>query len=142
MSQAIARSRKATDSYMDLIGQFPLRPIRTAAQYAQASKVMDKLAVRGEGNLDAGQRDYLDVLTDLVEAYDDKRHPMPPDNRSPHEKLADLANEAGMSHLQVADVLGVTRAMASHILSGRRHITADHARKLAERFKLDAGYFL
>jgi HTH-type transcriptional regulator/antitoxin HigA len=142
MSRVIIGKHKAPDSYINLIRQFPLRPIRTAAQYAQAGKVLDALAVRGQTGLDAGERDYLDVLTDLVEAYDDKHHPMPRDNRPAHEKLADLVCEAAMDQMQVADVLGVTRAMASHILSGRRRITADHARRLGERFKLEAGYFL
>jgi HTH-type transcriptional regulator/antitoxin HigA len=125
MSRVTTTKHKAADSYMDLIRRFPLRPLRTAAQYAQAAKALDHLAVRGEGGLDTGEH-----------------HPMPRDNRPPNEKLADLAHEAGMSQLQVAEALGVTRAMASHILSGRRRITADHARRLGERFKMEAGYFL
>ncbi|MDB5333129.1 MAG: putative transcription regulator containing domain [Phycisphaerales bacterium] len=139
MSRVTTTKHKAADSYMDLIRRFPLRPLRTAAQYAQAAKALDHLAVRGEGGLDAGERDYLDVLAGLIEAYDDKHHPTPRDNRLPNEKLTDLMREAGMNQLQIAEVLGVTLAMASHILSGRRRITADHARRLGERFKMEAG---
>ena len=46
-----------------------------------AATVMDKLVIRGENDLDQGELDYLAVLTDLIEAYDDHRYPMPSDTR-------------------------------------------------------------
>jgi hypothetical protein len=45
---------------------------------------MEKLAVRGEDDLNADELDYLDVLTGLVEGYDNEHCP----------KLADLTGGA------------------------------------------------
>ena len=70
MSARSAKRAMADRSYMALIRRFPLRPIRTRRQYQAASKVMDQLALRGETELDAGEADYLDVLSDLIEAYE------------------------------------------------------------------------
>jgi HTH-type transcriptional regulator/antitoxin HigA len=60
---------------MELLLQFPLRPIRTKRVYAAATKITDRLAVRGEEDLNKDELDYLDVLTDLVEAYDTANYP-------------------------------------------------------------------
>jgi len=62
--------------YMDLVQEFPLRPLRSGEELAQAIRVIDRLIVRGD--LDSGEQDYLDVLTDLVEKYEAEEHPMPP----------------------------------------------------------------
>jgi HTH-type transcriptional regulator/antitoxin HigA len=145
MSRTIETSRfvtKSTDSYLKLIHQFPLRPIRNRADYAAASKMIDLLAVRGEDDLDRGEMDYLDVLSDLVKAYDDRHCVIPPDTRPPHEKLRSLMEQNGMNQAELASLLGVVRSLASLILSGQRKITVAHAKKLGERFRLDAGYFL
>ena len=130
------------DAYMKLIRRFPLRPIRNVEQYEAASEVLDGLAIQGEGSLDPGEQDYLDVLTDLIEAYDDARCGIPPDNRPPQLKLKSLLQDRGMSHAELAKVLKITRPMATQLLNGKRRITADHARVLATHFKLDVGYFL
>ena len=59
-----------TASYLALVRRFPLRPIRNEKDYEAASEVLDRLAVRDEQTLDAGERDYLETLEMLVEAYD------------------------------------------------------------------------
>jgi HTH-type transcriptional regulator/antitoxin HigA len=133
---------KAPDTYMRLIRRFPLRPIRTSKDYDAAAAVLDTLAVRDESDLDAGERDYLSVLCDLVEAYDDQHHVVESDKRPARQKLAALIAEHNVSTLELARVLGVGRSLASLILTGKRRITADHAKALGARFKLQPGYFL
>lgn len=129
------------DGYMKLIRRFALRPIRNIEQYEAASAVLDELAVRSEEGLERGEQDYLEVLTDLVEAYD-SRTPIPPDDRPPQQKLKSLLEDHNMSHADLARVLKITRPLATLLLGGKRRITADHARILASHFKLDVGYFL
>jgi HTH-type transcriptional regulator/antitoxin HigA len=60
--------RRDNARYLELVRRFPLRPIRTKRDYRLATKVMEELAIRGEDDLNGDERDYLDVLTDLVEA--------------------------------------------------------------------------
>ena len=57
-------------SYFRLIRIFPLRPIRSEREYTEARKVMEGLAVRGEEDLDTGERDYLDGLDAFISSYD------------------------------------------------------------------------
>ena len=136
MSRTIEKPRvivKSPDSYMKLIRQFPLRPIRDKRDYAAAAKMIDVLAVQGEEDLDQGEQDYLAVLSDLIEAYDDEHHVIPPDTRPPHEKLGALMKENGMSQAELSALLNVVRSLASLILSGKRKITISHAKKLGER---------
>src|SRR5437899_9565243 len=63
-------------SYLRLVRKFPLRPLRSEAEYDQAASIVDALAVRPEGSLDRGEQDYLDTLTLLVQAYDAEHNEM------------------------------------------------------------------
>jgi HTH-type transcriptional regulator / antitoxin HigA len=134
------RRHRDADRYLELVRQFPLRPIRTKREYRAATKVMEKLAVRGEDELNADELDYLDVLTGLVEAYDDQHCPEP-DDRTPLQRLRDLLEESGMSTSDLGRLLG-NSGLASQILLGRRELSKAHIRILSRHFKLDAGYFL
>ena len=53
-------------TYLKLVKAFPLRSVRTDTDLAAAQTV-----------LDAGGREYLDALTDLVEWYEAEAHPIP-----------------------------------------------------------------
>ena len=128
------------DRYLELVHQFPLRPIRTKREYAAAAKVMEKLAVRGEDDLNKDELDYLDVLTDLVEAYDDTHYPEP-DEGTPIDRLKALMQESGTSTADLGRLLG-NSGLASQILLGRRQLSKAHIRILSRHFKLDADYFL
>src|SRR5215831_12699183 len=70
----VVRQRSANGwpapTYLALIENFPLRPLRSEREYDNAATILDRLAVRPEGSLDAGEQDYFDTLTLLVEAYD------------------------------------------------------------------------
>jgi HTH-type transcriptional regulator/antitoxin HigA len=129
-------------SYTRLIRQFVLRPIRSKADYERASAILDKLAVRDESTLDAGEADYFETLSLLIEAYDREHYPMPVKGASPLGTLRFLMAQNGMKQIDLAKLLGIGRSAVSMLLAGNRPITADHARRLAERFSVDAGLFL
>src|SRR6266576_6790326 len=59
---------KTEDQYLAIVRQFPLRPLRTDADLDAAVTVIDALLDRPR--LTAPEQDYLDVLSDLVEAYE------------------------------------------------------------------------
>ena len=103
---------------------------------------MNRLVVRKEGTLDAAEQDYLEVLSDVVAAYDEKHFPIPSDDLSSHGSPAAMVSDADMTHGDLAAILGVSRPLASLLANGRRQLTASHIRKLAARFRVDAGYFL
>jgi len=101
---------------------------------------MENLAVRGEDDLNKDELDYLDVLTDLVEAFDAAHYPAP-DEGTPSERLKALLEESGTSTAELGRLLG-NSGLASQILLGRRELSKSHIRILSRHFKLDASYFL
>ena len=126
--------------FFTLVHSFPLRPIREDADYAAAVEVLEGLVTKDEGHLSAVERDYLDALTRFVEDFDDSHYPLDADARSPLERLKALMETAGVTPAGLGDIIG-SRPAASMVLGGRRELSKAQIRKLAEHFKLDAGYF-
>jgi HTH-type transcriptional regulator / antitoxin HigA len=129
-------------SYGRLIRRFVLRPIRSKKDYDRASTILDELAVRDESSLDPGETDYLETLTLLIDAYDREHYPMPMKGASPLDTLRFLVSQNQVKQTELAKVLGIGPSAVSMVLSGTRPITADHARRLGDRFGVDPGLFV
>ena len=128
-------------SYLRLMAEFPLRPIRNGAEYTRAAKIVHRLAMR-EGNLDKGEDAYLEVLEGLVERYDIEHHSMNTDDVSPTRALRTLVEQAGMSVTELGELLG-SKGAASELLSGKRKEPSKaQIARLCARFKVDASAFL
>jgi HTH-type transcriptional regulator / antitoxin HigA len=65
-----------SNTYIELVRAFPLRPIRSDAGLDRATKMIDSLVTRDD--LDSGEEDYLDVLSDLVHTYEAEHDPIAP----------------------------------------------------------------
>jgi HTH-type transcriptional regulator/antitoxin HigA len=129
------------NSYLLLMGQFPLRPIRSGAQYDLAAKIVHRLALR-EGRRDAGEEAYLEVLEAMIERYDREHFPLNSDDVSPTRALRMLVEQAGMSVTELGALLG-SKGAASELLSGKRKEPSKaQIAKLCARFRVDAGLFL
>jgi antitoxin component HigA of HigAB toxin-antitoxin module len=102
-----------------------------------ATEVVDAMAGH---DLAPDQEDYLDVLSDLVQKYEDAHSPVRRRSSTPLERLQYLAEQAGMTASDLGRLLG-NRGLGSLILRGRRQLSKTHIRILAEHFRLDAGYF-
>jgi HTH-type transcriptional regulator / antitoxin HigA len=128
-------------SYLALMAEFPLRPIKNGAEYDRAAKIIHRLALR-EDDLNAGEESYLEVLEALVERYDLERYPVNTDDVSPTQALRMLVEQAGMSVTELGELLG-SKGAASELLSGKRKEPSKaQIAKLSARFKVDAGAFL
>jgi len=136
------RGRVVGDVYLKLVRTFPLRPIRDGAEYEEAGRILNRLLGRPGRKLAAGEWDYLDALVVLAEDYDRKHSRFVPACLPPAEALKYLAEQAQMGPTALGKVLGITHAMASLMLNGKRGISAQAARGLAEHFKVDAGLFV
>ena len=132
-------------SYMALVRRFPLRPIRGEKDYEAASAMLDRLAVRDEQTLDAGERDYLETLELLIEAYDGKRfmtRTAAATSRTPLEWLKALMAAAGTTPGDLQRVLGMSQPQVSLILSGKRGISKANIAKLAAHYHVDPSMFI
>lgn len=128
-------------SYLALMAEFPLVPIRSVAAYDCAAAIIHRLALR-EGKLDAGEEAYLEVLEGLTERYDQQHSAMDAADICPTRMLRMLVEQAGMSVTELGKFLG-SKGAASELLSGKRKEPSKaQIAKLCARFKVDASAFL
>lgn len=126
---------KSRDSYLELVVAFPLATIKSAKHLATAQKVMDHLLARKR--LDAGERIYLETLSDLVEAYEDQQHPI--SAPSDAEMLQHLLDAKGINAIQLSRDTGLAKSTISEVLAGKKRFSRGMIRKLAEYFQVDVG---
>ena len=130
----------APTGYEALIRAHRLRPIRTEAELDRAQRLVNRLAVTA--HLTRGESDYLDVLTKLIEAYEDEHYSIRLRKRSALGALKFLLKEHGMTGSDLGRLLGGPRQLGSAILRGARQLSKTHIRKLADRFRVDPSLFL
>jgi HTH-type transcriptional regulator/antitoxin HigA len=127
------------DPYLDLVRECPLRAIRTKAQYAEATQMASRLAIRGEDTLLPGEQDYLDALMVLIEAYDLAQ--LPWKKTSGVDLVKHLMEQAGMTLEELGKIVG-SRPLASLILLGKREMSKQVMRRLGSHFKVEPGVFM
>jgi HTH-type transcriptional regulator/antitoxin HigA len=130
-----------SESYLALIREFPLRPLRSEEELDAAIAMTHKLIdqkVGGKG-LDEQEFDYLDILSDLIHAYEAKTNPLP--DMDPVRALRHLLEENGITQAQLAEETGLAVTTISEILNGRRNISPKARKALAERFRVSPSLF-
>jgi HTH-type transcriptional regulator/antitoxin HigA len=123
---------KRRDSYLELVLAFPLASIRSERHLHEAQKVMDRLLSRGK--LDQGEEMYLDALSDLVAAYEDEHHAIPP--ASDADMLRHLMDANGVTQAQLSRKTGLPKSSLSEVLSGKKPFSRQMIRVLAAYFKV------
>ena len=130
--------RQRDDSYFALIKQLPLRRIRSEEELDEATEMINALLDRPP--LDAGQRDYLDVLSDLVENYEEEHHPIAAPSDA--EMLSYLLELKDVRQAELGAKTGIAQSTISEVLAGKRQLTRGHIQKLAAFFHVEPGVFL
>ncbi|WP_038014784.1 MULTISPECIES: helix-turn-helix domain-containing protein [Terasakiella] len=115
------------------INEVMVHPLRSEADYDEAIETIEELW-GAEPGTDEGDR--LDVLMDLVEAYESKYHAI--DLPDPIEAIKIRMNDLGMNQNALAEVLGVNSGRASELLNkaNNRKLTLPMIRKLNEALGL------
>lgn len=128
---------KHEDRYLELVKRFPLRPLSSGADLDAAVSVLDSLLDRTD--LSAPESDYLEVLGDLVEAYEAEAVPMRP--VSDADALRFLIEHKGATQTDVAEATGIAGSTISEVLAGKRKLNRAHIGKLARYFNIGPGAF-
>lgn len=137
MTTRIHGTRRPRDTYFELVKRFPLRPIRSERELERAIEVIDSLVDRDD--LDADEQDYLDVLGDLTERYEEEKHPVLPVTDA--EMLAFLIEQKQVTQSCVARATSIAVSTISEVLSGKRRLRREHIARLARFFHVDQGVF-
>ena len=123
--------------YAELLARSLPRPIRTETERARFAETL--LALDDHDDLSPEEEALAEVLTLLIEDYEEKNFPLP--QVSPHESLKALMEERGLKHKDIWPVLG-NKGAATEVLSGRRSISKTQARRLAEFFHVPIDLFV
>lgn len=126
------------DRYMDLVREFPLRPIQNDDQHVRAIAILDQLSDLGERTPD--EHDYFIVLCLIVEDHENSiyEHPEVPGP----EMLRYSMEQAGLTRAQLSEQTGISVQTISDIVNGKRGISPKVRKTLAERFRMPPSSFL
>ena len=123
--------------YAELLAKSLPRPIRTEAERTRFAETL--LALDDRDDLSPEEEALAEVLTLLIEDYEEKNYPLP--QVSPNESLNALMEERGLRHKDIWAVLG-NKGAATEVLSGRRSISKAQAKRLAEFFHVPIDLFV
>ena len=123
--------------YRDLLGKFMPHVIRTEDENERYIHVLQALAVRPR--LTGAERAMMDLLTVLIEQFEEAHYALPP--ASPIEHLREFMAVQG---LKQKDLVGIfpTESIVSEVLHGKRPLTTEHIRRLSERFHVSPELFI
>ncbi len=101
-----------------------IRPIKTEADYQAVLEEIERLF---EAAPDTPEGDRLEILTTLVEAYEEKHYPVPlPD---PIEAIEYFMESRGLSRRDLEPYIG-SRGRVAEILNRKRPLTIEMIRRL------------
>ena len=125
--------------YARLANRIVVRAIETEQEYDRMVAAVEHLMDKGEDRLSPEESALLETIAILIQAYDDRHHPLP--SVAPNEMLAYLMETSGRTAKDLLPVLG-TRGRVSEVLSGKRSISKEQAKKLASVFKVTVDLFI
>ncbi len=113
-----------------------IRPIKTEADHRAALDEIDQLM---DAALKTLEGDRLDVLTTLVEAYEEKHHAI--EAPDPIEAILHRMDALGMRRKDLEPLIG-TRARVSEVLSRKRPLTINMIRRIAVAMGIPADILI
>jgi HTH-type transcriptional regulator/antitoxin HigA len=109
-----------------------IKPIRNDADHEAALREIERLWGAKEGTPEG---DRLDVLTTLVEAFEDKHFPM--DAPDPIEAIKFRLEQQGLDHRALVGVIG-GRSRVYEVMHRQRPLSLEMIRRLNQRFGIPA----
>ena len=101
-----------------------IKPIKSERDYHRALKEIDRLM---DARPNTPEGDCLDVLATLVEAWEERHHPIgPPD---PVEAIRFAMEQRGMTRHDLEPLIG-SRARVAEVLNRKRDLTLPMIRRL------------
>jgi HTH-type transcriptional regulator/antitoxin HigA len=126
-----------TEAYRNLLSDELPRAIHSERE-------LRKYIARVEELLDLSKRSaaedrYLELLTVLIDRYEEEHHPI--EAPDPIAALKELMLASGVSQAKLSQLLG-SSGIVSEVLSGKRALSKTHIKKLCELFGVSADLFV
>ncbi len=133
MSTTAVRSEYAT-----LLASVLPSVIRNEAENERCIRALEELD-RKSSRLSAAERRLADLLTLLIEDFEDRQYALKP--ADPLTVLEELMAANGLKQKDLLDIF-VTPSIVSEVLSGKRQLTTEHIRRLSRRFHVSPEVFI
>jgi HTH-type transcriptional regulator / antitoxin HigA len=88
--------------------------------------------------LSAKEKDFAELLTVLIEAYEEEHYPIGAAN--PVEVLVELMEANNHKQKDLAPLLG-SEGVVSEVLRGKRELNKHHTERLSRRFRVSPAVF-
>lgn len=125
--------------YARLANRIVVKAIETEEEYDHMVASVEHLMDKGEDHLSPEESALLETMAILVQAYDDRQNPVAP--LAPNQMLAYLMETSGRTARDLLFVFG-TRGRVSEVMSGKRSISKQQAKKLASVFRVTVDLFI
>lgn len=126
-------------TYGKLLAKMQPQPIHSEEDYDRAIEAITELMEHGEDNLSPEETSLLEMMSILVERYEQEHYPIAPSR--PGEVVQFLMEQRGLRQHDLAKVLG-SKSHVSKILSGKRDPSKEQAKKLAACFHVSPALFI
>lgn len=107
-----------------------IKPIKIKKDYQEALNRLEKIF---DAKLGTKQGDELEILSLLIEKYEDEKYPI--DFPDPIEAIKFRMEQLGIKQKDLAEVIGF-KSRVSEVLNKKRKLTLDMIRKLNKAFKI------
>ena len=126
----------ATDKYLELLKQYPPRPIHNEEDLEMMQEVINRLLDKPQ--LTAEEREYLNVLGSLIYEYEENQEPIP--DIYGIELLKFILEER---NLQKQDLLSIfeSKSTLDDIFDGLQELTPIYIQKLANFLNISPDLF-
>lgn len=125
-------------SYRKLVSIFPPRIIESKKDYEASLAVIEKMMEAK--SLSKDQAAYLELLSDLTEAYEKEHFSIGEPSLS--ALLAHLIEARGVTQAELATEAGISASLISDILAGRRGVSLANILRLSTYFGVDSSLFV
>ncbi len=136
---AAVKTKLNTRKYGALLLTVLPRTIRTESEYDRMAETVSRLAVKGEVKLTPEEDALLELLTLLIERYDDEHYQIP--DAPPHTVIQMLMQDRGLRHKDLMPVLG-SRGTTSDVINGKRNPSKPQIKALAAFFRVSPEVFV
>ena len=126
----------ATDKYLELLKQYPPRPIHNEEDLEMMQEVINRLLDKPQ--LTVEEREYLNVLGSLIYEYEENQEPIP--DIYGLELLKFILEER---NLQKQDLLSIfeSKSALDDIFDGLQELTPIYIQKLANFLNISPALF-
>ncbi|MGB3297547.1 MAG: transcriptional regulator [Phormidesmis sp.] len=128
------------ESYSSILTSYLPAPIRTEEENERAIAQVEALA--HQDLLTKAEEDLLEMLTQLIEHFEEEHYTFPLEQRStPLSMLLFLMEGNNLKQTDLVGVIG-SKGVVSEVVNGKRGISKKMAIALGDRFNVNAGLFL